>query len=212
MLRGLVIIIMAIDHVRDFMMLAGVQDPMAQPDVPTGIYLTRWITHFCAPVFVFLAGTSVGLMAARKSRNELAMFLCKRGVWLIFVEVIIISTAFTFSPFDGVPELGGSILLSMQVIWVIGASMIVLAGCQYLGVRACLIIGSVIVFGHNAFDDIWPTGNLLGGTDPLWYGLETQASTSIGPLLVATSLPIITVVRCNVIRVWNGILIRKRSH
>ena len=191
MLRGLVIVIMAIDHVRDFFMLAGVQDPMAQPDIPTSVYLTRWVTHFCAPVFVFLAGTSAGLMAARKSRHELAAFLCKRGVWLIFVEVFIISTAWTFSPFDGVPELGGSTLVILQVIWAIGASMIVLAGCQYLGTRICLIIGVAIVFGHNCLDGIWPAGQLLGGTDPFWYSLHSWSSTVIGPVFVATAYPLL---------------------
>lgn len=149
MLRGLVIVIMAIDHVRDFFMDSNMQDPMAQPDVPIGLYLTRWITHFCAPVFVFLAGTSAGLMAARKSRHELAAFLAKRGLWLVFVEVAIISTAYTFSPFPGVPELGGLTLLVLQVIWAIGASMLVLAAAQYLGARACAVFGVVIILGHN---------------------------------------------------------------
>src|SRR5882672_12026886 len=73
-LRGLVIIIMAIDHVRDSFLLGTEQDPMANPNITAGIFATRWITHFCAPVFVLLAGVSAGLMAARKSRGELARF------------------------------------------------------------------------------------------------------------------------------------------
>ncbi len=79
-LRGLVIVIMAIDHVRDFVMASTMQDPMSHPDVSIGLYLTRWVTHFCAPVFVFLAGTSAGLMSARKSSSELGGFLLKRGI------------------------------------------------------------------------------------------------------------------------------------
>ncbi len=191
MLRGLVIVIMAIDHVRDFFMHNMVQDPMAQPDVSTGLYLTRWITHFCAPVFVFLAGTSAGLMAVRKSRHELAAFLAKRGLWLVFVEVAIISTAYTFAPFDGVPEAGGQILLVMQVIWAIGASMIVLAGLQYLGARACVCIGAIILIGQNALDPIWPQGHLLAGADPLWYSLKAQSSTSMGPFLLVFGYPLV---------------------
>ncbi len=190
MLRGLVIVIMAIDHVRDFFMSNMMQDPMAQPDVPAGLYLTRWVTHFCAPVFVFLAGTSAGLMASRKSPNELAAFLSKRGIWLIFVEVAIISTAWTVSPFDGVPEVGGQTILVLQVIWAIGASMIVLAGAQYLGAKACAAIGAVIVLGHNALDPVWPVGDLLAGKDPFWYGLETQASTNVGPFLLVFGYPL----------------------
>ena len=191
MLRGLVIVIMAIDHVRDFFMVSNMQDPMAQPDVPIGLYLTRWITHFCAPVFVFLAGTSAGLMAARKSRHELAAFLAKRGLWLVFVEVAIISTAYTFSPFQGVPELGGLTLLVLQVIWAIGASMMVLAVAQYLGARACAVIGVVIILGHNALDPFWPQGDLLAGNDPLWYGLKSQSSTVVGPFLLAFGYPLV---------------------
>ena len=74
MLRGLVIVIMAIDHVRDFFLVGAEQDPMANPNITAGLFATRWITHFCAPVFVLLAGTSAGLMTARKSPAELARF------------------------------------------------------------------------------------------------------------------------------------------
>ena len=87
MLRGLVIVIMAIDHVRDYVMVAAEQDPMANPDIGAALFFTRWITHFCAPVFVFLAGTSAGLMTARKNRSALGAFLFKRGMWLIVVGV-----------------------------------------------------------------------------------------------------------------------------
>ena len=98
MLRGLVIIIMAMDHVRDFFMQGAQQDPMSDPDVGTALYFTRWITHFCAPVFVFLAGTSAGLMVARKSPAELGKFLLTRGLWLVFVEWFVMSTAISFAP------------------------------------------------------------------------------------------------------------------
>src|SRR5438128_2234028 len=73
-LRGLVIVLMAIDHVRDYFNVGGAVDPMADPNIATALFFTRWITHFCAPVFVFLAGTSAGLMTARKSRSALATF------------------------------------------------------------------------------------------------------------------------------------------
>ena len=73
-LRGLVIVVMALDHVRDFVMTAAVQDPTADPAASPLLFATRWITHFCAPTFVFLAGTSAGLMASRKSPRSLRHF------------------------------------------------------------------------------------------------------------------------------------------
>ena len=190
MLRGLVIVIMALDHVRDFFMMGGVQDPMSQADVSPGLYFTRWVTHFCAPVFVYLAGTSVGLMAARKSANELAGFLFKRGLWLIFVEVAIISTAVTFSPLGEV-AMGGAVIVILQVIWVLGVGMVVLAGAQYLGEKFCLIVGGLILLCHNLLDAAWPSGNIMRGSDPFWTTLHTQGSTIFAPFLVNTIYPLL---------------------
>ena len=176
MLRGLVIVIMALDHVRDFVMVASVQDPMSNPDVTPALFMTRWITHICAPVFVFLAGTSAGLMTARKSPAALGGFLAKRGLWLILVEVTLLSTAITFSPL-GLPQFGGRILIILQVLWAIGASMLVLAGAQFLGRRACLIGGAVIVLGHNLLDSVWPATHLPDSA-PLWVALHPRACLS----------------------------------
>src|ERR1700730_967143 len=141
--RGLVIILMAIDHVRDFFLFGTEQDPMVNPNITAGLFATRWITHFCAPVFVVLAGVSAGLIATRKSRGELARFLFTRGVWLVFVEVFIVSTLGTFSPW-GIAGVGGRIFVSMQVIWAIGASMVALSCLQCLGRRACFVLGVAI--------------------------------------------------------------------
>src|SRR5262245_18762024 len=104
--RGLVIVIMAIDHARDFFLVGAVQDPTTDPNVTLALFMTRWITHFCAPVFVLLAGVSAGLMTARRSPRELSRFLFTRGVWLIAIECVVISTSATFAP-RGIPELGG---------------------------------------------------------------------------------------------------------
>jgi uncharacterized membrane protein len=181
MLRGLVIVIMAIDHTRDFFHAGAAIDPMGDPNVPLVLALTRWITHFCAPVFVFLSGTSAGLMAARKSPRDLAWFLFTRGVWLILIEIFVISTATTFAP-GGIEPLGGRTLAFMQVIWAIGASMVLLAGAQFLGRKACLILGAVIVLGHNLLDGHWPEAKgLLDTSLPLWASLHTVMSKAAGP-------------------------------
>jgi len=181
MLRGLVIVIMAIDHTRDFFSMSMSIDPMADPNAGLALALTRWITHFCAPVFVFLAGTSAGLMAARKAPAVLARFLLTRGVWLIFVEIFLISTAATYAP-GGIEQLGGKTLAFMQVIWAIGASMVVLSALQFLGRKVCLALGVSIVLGHNALDGHWPVAaSILDTSPPLWAALHVSMSKVIGP-------------------------------
>lgn len=181
MLRGLVIVIMALDHTRDFFSQAMSIDPMADPNAGLALALTRWITHFCAPVFVFLAGTSAGLMTARKTPADLFRFLLTRGLWLIFVEIFVISTATTFAP-GGIEQLGGQTLAFMQVIWVIGASMVLLAFLQFLGRKFCLALGALIVLGHNALDSHWPVSQgIVDTSPPLWAALHVTMSKVAGP-------------------------------
>jgi uncharacterized membrane protein len=189
-LRGLVIVVMALDHVRDFVMIGSLQDPTADPAIGPLLFATRWITHFCAPTFVFLAGTSAGLMARRKRPSELASFLLTRGLWLIVLEVLVISTAWSFSP-TGIAELGGRPYVGLQVIWAIGASMVVLAGAQFLGRRACLAIGAAVVLGHNLLDPVWPAASTTGTTGPLWAVLHARQLYEAGPVSVYFSYPLL---------------------
>jgi len=189
-LRGLVVVVMALDHVRDFFMTAAVQDPTADPTAGPMLFATRWITHFCAPTFVFLAGTSAGLMTRRKSPSELASFLLTRGLWLIALEVFVISTANSFAP-AGIAELGGRTYVGLQVIWAIGASMVFLAGAQFLGRRACLVIGAAIVLGHNLLDAVWPAASTTGTTGPLWVVLHARQLHEVGALSIFFSYPLL---------------------
>jgi uncharacterized membrane protein len=197
MLRGLVIVLMAIDHVRDFFVVGSLQDPTMDPNVTAAMFATRWITHFCAPVFVLLAGTSAGLMVSRKTPRELGRFLFTRGVWLIFVEMFIIATAATFSP-GGIPEVGGLILVPMQVIWTIGMSMVVLSGFQWFGRNACLLSGLLIVATHNLLDSIWPATQLLDQQWPAWAALHSQMSLHVGPFLFVFIYPVLA---------WVGVML-----
>jgi uncharacterized membrane protein len=190
MLRGLVIVIMALDHVRDYLGSSALQNPMHDLNGSPALFATRWITHFCAPVFVFLAGTSAGLMGSRKSPTALGAFLLRRGVWLIFIEVFVISTAWTFAPLGIEAEpFHGHIFIVMQVIWVIGASMVMLAGLQFFGRQTCLLIGAAIVLGHNLLDPIWPAGGGLGW--PLWVALHSEMVKVMGPFGVWFAYPLL---------------------
>jgi uncharacterized membrane protein len=177
MLRGLVIVVMAIDHVRDYFNFGGEADPMSDPGIGAALFFTRWITHFCAPVFVFLAGTSAGLMTARKTRSALGAFLFTRGLWLIVVEWLVVATAWSYAP-AGIEQLDGRVGVVMQVIWAIGASMVVLAGAQFLGPRVCLVIGGALLVGHNLLDPVWPaTSGVFDAGHPAWVALHAQMRT-----------------------------------
>jgi uncharacterized membrane protein len=189
-LRGLVIVVMALDHVRDYLMTGSTQEPTFDPTTGPLLFATRWITHLCAPTFVFLSGVSAGLMARRKSQSDLARFLLLRGLWLIAVEVLVVSTAASFSP-TGIADLGGRTYVGLQVIWAIGASMVALAGAQYLGPRACLVIGLAIVLGHNMLDAVWPAGMTGGGRAPLWIVLHARQVYDVGPFSIYFSYPLL---------------------
>jgi len=191
MVRGLVIVIMAIDHVRDYFNFGGEPDPMANPDIGAAVFFTRWITHFCAPVFVFLAGTSAGLMTSRKTPSALGAFLFKRGVWLIFIEWFVVATAWSFAPW-GIEQLDGRVGVVLQVIWAIGASMVVLAGAQFLGRRMCLIIGGAILVGHNLLDPMWPaTSGIFALGHPWWVALHAQMAIASGPFFFVMVYPLL---------------------
>jgi uncharacterized membrane protein len=146
-LRGIVMVLMALDHVRDYFHIgANTDDPLNLATTTPILFFTRWITHFCAPIFVFLSGCSAYLQSLRKSKTELGVFLLKRGLWLIFAELVIISFGWTFNPFFNVTP--------FQVIWAIGISMVVLGmliviRLPYFGI---LLSGLIIVFGHNLLD------------------------------------------------------------
>jgi uncharacterized membrane protein len=144
-IRGIAMVIMALDHVRDVTHItSNIDDPLNLATTTPLLFFTRWITHFCAPVFVFLSGTSIYLQSLRKTKKELSSFLIKRGLWLIFAEFFIISLAWTFNTFYN--------LIPMQVIWAIGISMVLLGLAIQLPFKIVLLLGLIIVFGHNLLD------------------------------------------------------------
>lgn len=148
LLRGLVMVIMALDHVRDyFHSAAPLFDPTDLTKTNAALFLTRWITHFCAPTFVFLAGTGAFLSKARgKTRNELARFLFTRGLWLVLLELTLVRFGWTFN-INYQFSVG-------QVIWAIGWSMVVLSVLIYLPTWAVTTFGVVLIAAHNLFDKV----------------------------------------------------------
>ena len=138
-------IIMALDHVRDyFHETASLDSPTNLLTTTPLLFFTRWITHFCAPTFVFLAGISAFLMGQKKTKKELSSFLLKRGFWLILVEIGIVSLGWTFDPLYHI--------LILQVIWTIGISMVILGLMIWLPANIILICGIFIIGFHNMLD------------------------------------------------------------
>jgi uncharacterized membrane protein len=141
-IRGLIMVIMAIDHTRDFMHIPA--SPLNMQTTTVILFFTRWITHFCAPTFVFLSGVSAFLAGQRRSKNELSLFLLKRGIWLILSDLLIITLLFSFDIQYH--------LFILEVLSAIGFGMILLAVLIYLPRSVIAVIAVIIIFGHNAFD------------------------------------------------------------
>jgi len=170
LLRGLVMVLMALDHVREYFTEARF-DPLDLTRTSAALFATRWITHFCAPVFILLAGTSAYLVSKKRTRAELSRFLLTRGLWLVCLELTVVIFAWSFD----LSYKGG---LDLQVIWAIGWSMIALAALVYLPVYAVGAIGILMIFGHNALDGIKPEA--LGAWAPVWNVLHVQGPIPYG--------------------------------
>ena len=153
LLRGIVMVIMMLDHTRDFVHNAARDfDPTDLSRTNLALFLTRWVTHYCAPTFVFLAGTSAYLQFMRgKSKSELSRFLLTRGLWLVVLEMTVIQWLITFHP-------DYRVLGFFQVIWVIGVSMIFLAGLIYFPKIVIVAFGLLMIGLHNLTDSIRVVG------------------------------------------------------
>jgi uncharacterized membrane protein len=168
-LRGVIMIIMALDHVRDFFGKMPF-DALDLTHTTPQLFLTRWITHFCAPVFVFLSGVSAYLSAGNNSSKEVSGFLLKRGLWLLLLEVTIINFGWFFDPAYHIHFL--------QVIWVFGWSMISLSALVYIKPLYVGLFGVVLIVGHNALDGI--RANTFGSWKLAWMLLHEQGFMPLG--------------------------------
>ena len=183
LLRGLVMIIMALDHVRMYFGLGTwYAEPTNLATTTPLLFFTRWITHFCAPVFVFLAGTSAFLYnIKRENVRETAWFLLTRGLWLVLMELVVVSFAWTF-------DVTYSFLI-LQVIWAIGLSMVVLSALILLPRKLIFITGMILVFGHNLLDPVSVGDVPL--PDILWYTLHQPGSVFLDGRLINFAYPIL---------------------
>lgn len=176
LLRGIIMIIMALDHSRDFFHKDGLTgDPLNADTTTAVLYFTRWVTHFCAPGFVFLSGLSAWLQSGRKTKKELSLFLISRGFWLIFVDLTIMSLGLT-------ADIHFSIFV-LETLWSIGAGMIVLGLVIRLPFNLILALGLLIFFGHNLLDI---AEQAREGNVPVWWSLLHRVN--IVPLSARHSL------------------------
>jgi uncharacterized membrane protein len=165
-MRGLVMVIMAIDHTRDFFSNLPFE-PETLAQTYYALFFTRWITHFCAPLFFFLAGTGAFFYGRRRTPQALSRFLWTRGLWLIFLEFTVIGTAWTFLfPFG-----------FFGVIWCLGASMVLMAAIVRLPLRWVAGFAGVLILGHDLLDPVRP--QQFGSFAWLWTILHVKGGVSL---------------------------------
>jgi len=182
LLRGLVMVIMALDHVRDYFHAdAFLYDPTDLSKTNVLLFCTRWITHFCAPTFMFLSGTSAYLVGIKKGKKYLSKFLFTRGIWLIFLEFSVLSFAWYFDV--------QFTMIDFIVIWALGVSMVALAAMIYLPLQWIVIIGFAMVFGHNLLDNLHVPGNGLASFG--WALLHEQQIFPHGDHVFFVGYPLI---------------------
>jgi uncharacterized membrane protein len=181
LLRGLVMVIMMLDHTRDYFSAEQfLFDPTDLSRTSIALFLTRWITHYCAPVFFFLAGTGAYLRGARGATpRDMSWFLASRGVWLIVLELTIIRALITADLLPRGTYIG-------QTIWALGWSMIALAGLVHLPLRVTGAIGALMILAHNAFDGVQvaqcvPGQPVCSARDMLIRLLHVQGPITFGP-------------------------------
>lgn len=184
-LRGTVIVLMLLDHVREtFYMHQQVGDPMVVDQVEPALFVSRLLAHLCAPVFVLLTGLSAWLYASGKpdGRRAASAFLLKRGLFLVVLELLVINFAWTlqFPPS----------VMYLQVIWAIGVSMIALAGLLWLPRGALAVLALAVIAGHNLLDGVRVQGD--GALAVLWKVLHQRDWIAVTDgLRLRTSYPVL---------------------
>ncbi len=171
LLRGVVMIIMVLDHVRMFFHFDSfLFSPVDLSQTSAGLFITRWVTHLCAPTFIFLAGVSTYFIAQKKTIKDTSYFLLTRGIWLVFLQLTIIRFAWNFDPLFHYN--------SNTIISAIGFCMIALSGFIFFRMKTIFIIGITMVVGHNLLDGVaFEYGTTA---DILWSFLHVNKSYQLG--------------------------------
>ena len=180
LMRGIVMVLMVLDHTKGTFWTAPF-DPLDADATNLPTYLTRWITHFCAPAFCFLMGTGAYLSGRRRTRSELSWFLLTRGLWLVFLELTLVKFGLQFNF-----SMDATIAL---VFWSLGWSLVFVSALVYFPARVVGAIGVVMILAHNLLDGIKP--EVFGPFRPLWLILHQPGEiqlTAYSKLLVAYPL------------------------
>jgi uncharacterized membrane protein len=178
-LRGIVIILMALDHVRDFFG-ATLYAPLDVTQTSPLLFMTRWITHLCAPTFMLLTGISAYLYSLKVSKKTLCAFLIKRGLFIILLEVTIVDFSWSFRILN---------YLDFQVMWALGSCMIILGGLIWLPRKIILLLAITIIFAHNLLDNI--AGPAHGYASVLWSFIHVSKDFMWHHIEVHISYPIL---------------------
>jgi uncharacterized membrane protein len=183
-LRGAVMVLMALDHVRDFFHRGAMSfSPTDLARTTPALFFTRWITHFCAPVFMFASGMGAFLwLQRRRDKAALTRFLWTRGLWLIVLELTVMRVSYYFNFDPKLPVL-------LVVLWALGASMIALAVLCRLPLPALAGISVATIALHNLFDGIKPAQ--FGGAAWIWNVLHQPGAFPVGPTLVLVAYPLV---------------------
>ena len=188
LLRGIVMIVMALDHVRDYFHHdAFIYSPTDLYRTSVPLFFTRFITHYCAPVFVFLAGIVANLYGAKRNRKQLSFFLFSRGLWLIVAELFIVGFGRTFNP--AFP------LFNLQVIWAIGISMLLLSVMIFARIELLFVTAVLLITAHNLLDDVHVHGN--SASSFVWSVLHEPGDFIFGRFRVFVHYPVLP---------WTGIM------
>src|SRR6185503_13659628 len=179
-LRGTVMVLMVLDHARDFFVGLG-RDPTDLATTTLPLFFTRLVTHFCAPVFVLLAGVSAQLYAQKRGLAAVRRFLWTRGLWLILLELTVVRFAWIPEPFFR--------MFLLQVIWVLGWSMLALSALSWLPLRVVVTLGALVLLGHNALGPLDRAH--FGAAEPLWNLLHERALLTFGTRRAFVSYPLL---------------------